>query len=425
MLRRQLERYGKWLIAIAILMAAGLGTAGVILVHQRLPLPWQKRYTVQVAFMNTAGVSPGLGQRVTVAGVTVGTILTSKLEDGHAVAKLEIDPKKLPRKRIHVDARAVLVPNTPLKDQQVDIDPGRAKTPSLPDGKKIEVANTSVPVDSDDLLNALDADTRDYFQILIGSTAEGLHGRGNDLRQLLRALGPTTRQIGELSAAVVGRRAQLRRLVTNLHVLSSATAAKDEQIGRVVDAADQTLQAISSQDSALSQSVALLPDTLARGRRTVRNTRDLAEQLVPTVRALNPAIRKLPGALVTVKPLLDEAVPVLRDKVRPLVREIQPLARDLTPAAVDLNAVTPSLTSAFRVLNYVAGELGYNPPGSNEGFIFWLAWFAHNGNSFLSTEDLNGSIWRGFGLIDCTSLVNQPQIVPLLQAVIGNLPVCP
>jgi phospholipid/cholesterol/gamma-HCH transport system substrate-binding protein len=157
----------------------------------------------------------------------------------------------------------------------------------------------------------------------------------------------------------------------------------------------------------------------------VRNTRDLAEQLVPTVRALNPAIRKLPGALVTVKPLLDEAVPVLRDKVRPLVREIQPLARDLTPAAVDLNAVTPSLTSAFRVLNYVAGELGYNPPGSNEGFIFWLAWFAHNGNSFLSTEDLNGSIWRGFGLIDCTSLVNQPQIVPLLQAVIGNLPVCP
>src|SRR4051812_13038720 len=116
MLRRQLERYGKWLIAIGALMVAGLATAGYVLVQQRLSLPYQDRYTVEAAFANSAGVSPGLGQRVTVAGVSVGTILTAKVEDGRAITKLEIDPGKLARKRIHVDARAVLVPNTPLKD---------------------------------------------------------------------------------------------------------------------------------------------------------------------------------------------------------------------------------------------------------------------------------------------------------------------
>jgi phospholipid/cholesterol/gamma-HCH transport system substrate-binding protein len=425
MLRRQLERYGKWLIAIFILMAVAIASGGYILVQQRLSLPFQKRYTIDMAFTNTNGVTPGLGQKVTVAGVSVGTILTTKLEDGLAVAKLKIDPGKLKRSRIHTDASAVLVPNTPLKDMQVDISPGSPKTKPLPKGGRILTANTTVPVDSDDLLNSLDADTRDYFELLVGSTGRGLQGRGRDLNELFRALGPTTEQVGQLTSAVVGRRTQLRRLVSNLRLLSSATAAKDQQIGQVVDAADVTLQAISSQDAALGRSIELLPDTLRSGRQTLHNTEELSNQLVPTLNALTPAVRKLPKALTTVKPLLDEAVPIVRDKLRPLVREIQPLARNLAPTTADLTASTPSLISAFKVLNYVAGELGYNPPGSNEGFIFWLAWFAHNGDSFLSTEDQNGSVWRGIGEIDCNTLVNEPSLVPLLQAVLGKLPVCP
>jgi len=94
----------------------------------------------------------------------------------------------------------------------------------------------------------------------------------------------------------------------------------------------------------------------------------------------------------------------LRTQLRPFIKDAQPIARALRPAVVNLNAVTPSLSDAFRVLNYVVNELAYNPPGDDEGFLFWVAWFFHNANSFLANEDANGSMWRGVLVTDCRTL---------------------
>jgi phospholipid/cholesterol/gamma-HCH transport system substrate-binding protein len=85
--------------------------------------------------------------------------------------------------------------------------------------------------------------------------------------------------------------------------------------------------------------------------------------------------------------------------------------------------VTPSLSNAFRVLEYVANELGYNPPGDNEGFLFWLAWFIHNANSLLSTQDAHGAVWRGMLVFDCKQLSQQPGTT-LLQTLLGPIPGC-
>ncbi|MEA2124862.1 MAG: phospholipid/cholesterol/gamma-HCH transport system substrate-binding protein, partial [Solirubrobacteraceae bacterium] len=73
----------------------------------------------------------------------------------------------------------------------------------------------------------------------------------------------------------------------------------------------------------------------------------------------------------------------------------------------DLVAMTPDLTTAFEVLNYVVNETAFNPPGDNEGFLYWTAWFAHNAASMLSTEDAHGGQWRGLALIQCSSLTGQ------------------
>jgi phospholipid/cholesterol/gamma-HCH transport system substrate-binding protein len=141
------------------------------------------------------------------------------------------------------------------------------------------------------------------------------------------------------------------------------------------------------------------------------------------MRALLPTARRLPSALRAMRPLLDTAEPVLRTQLRPFVREAQPLARSLGPTLVNLDKVTPSLTDAFRVLVYVVNELGYNPPGDNEGFLFWMAWFFHNANSFLSTEDANGSFWRGLAVTDCRTLTkSSPEVSQLATAILG--PIC-
>ena len=73
------------------------------------------------------------------------------------------------------------------------------------------------------------------------------------------------------------------------------------------------------------------------------------------------------------QPLLRSATPIVRDDLRPLVREAIPLFKQLRPSLRDLNRATPRLVRIGKVLNYLANELGYNPPGPEEGYLFWLA----------------------------------------------------
>jgi phospholipid/cholesterol/gamma-HCH transport system substrate-binding protein len=112
---------------------------------------------------------------------------------------------------------------------------------------------------------------------------------------------------------------------------------------------------------------------------------------------------------------MAEAAPILRHRIRPAVRDLQPLAGDLSTSTHNLSAVTPALSGAFRVLRYVANELAYNPPGRNEGFLFWFAWFAHNINSAFSIEDAHGAIARGFDVLSCDELAIQPGAAPMID----------
>jgi phospholipid/cholesterol/gamma-HCH transport system substrate-binding protein len=197
-------------------------------------------------------------------------------------------------------------------------------------------------------------------------------------------------------------------------VLSGAVAGKDREVAQAIVAGDATLRAVASEDAALRESLAQLPPTLAAARRSLDGATGFANELGPALTALLPAARRLPGALRAARPLVTEAEPFLHNQLRPLVHEAKPLVRDLTPAIYDLTAVTPELTNAFKVLRYVANELVYNPPGDNEGFLFWLAWFAHNADSVFSTQDAHGPVWRGLGLFSCSALAD-PQLQPILE----------
>jgi phospholipid/cholesterol/gamma-HCH transport system substrate-binding protein len=418
---RMIRKYIGWLSVLATLAVVSLAIGAYISVHQHLKLPGQNVYIVNAEFSTSSGLTPGLAQPVNVAGVRVGTITDATLKNGRSVVKMEIDPGKL--KHVYNDAHATLVPNTALKDMQVDIAPGKVTAGVLKHGGTIPVARTAPPIDSDELTNALDADTRDFFQLLVGGSDQGLRGRGHDLRNLLKALGPTAAELRPVGDALAARHVEIKRLTHNLSVLSRVTATKDSELATLVEASNATLGALASQDVALRSSISKLPGTLAATRHSLDSATTFANELGPTLDALLPTAKKLPATLKATAPLLKTAEPVLRTKLRPFVREAKPLAKALAPTVVNLAAVTPNLTSAFHVLNYVANELAYNPSGDNEGFIFWLAWFAHNSDSFLSTADAHGSTWRGLSLLSCFSLKNNP-LAPVVEAITGVVPAC-
>jgi phospholipid/cholesterol/gamma-HCH transport system substrate-binding protein len=114
----------------------------------------------------------------------------------------------------------------------------------------------------------------------------------------------------------------------------------------------------------------------------------------------------------------------VRNRLRPLVREATPLLALLRPSVERIESVTPPLIQVAHVLNRAVNELGYNPPGPEEGYLFWLAWYIHNGNSVLSVEDSHGVAWRGLVMFGCSTLgdliASNPALAPL-----ASLPICP
>ncbi|MGI8558258.1 MAG: MlaD family protein [Solirubrobacteraceae bacterium] len=419
-MKRAMKTHGVSVAYIVGFAVAAALAGSYILVQQRLQLPFQKRYEIAVAFPNTVGLSPGLGQPANVAGVRVGQIDSAALVGGRSLVKLSIDPSKLPR--VYANASATLHPNTPLEDMQIDIAPGGPPAAPLGSGAMIPLAQTQVPIQSDSFLGALDADTREYFAALVSAAGAGVNHRGPDLRALLRTIGPTSRQVRELTDALAARRVQLSRLVHNLAALAVSTNGKDREIAQVIVAGNATLRSLAGQTSALSASLDQLPGTLSDARRTLLHATTFANQLGPTARGLEPAARLAPAAIRAGGELVAVGEPFIRSHLRPFTKTATPPLTDLLPATRELNTITPDLASAFNVLNYLTNELVYNAGGRAQSYLFWLAWFVHNGNSFASTQDAHGSILRGFPLVSCSSLIAQPSLTPLVSLLTGVAP---
>jgi phospholipid/cholesterol/gamma-HCH transport system substrate-binding protein len=420
MIARQLQRSGKWIVAIFLTMLLAIASSIYVLSNERLHWPFQSSYEINVLFSSVDAVSPGQGEAVNVAGVRVGQIAGASLQHGQGVLRLGIDPGKLPR--LYSNARAMLVPNTPLKDMQVDIMPGGPPAPELRHGGTIPLAQTSVPTDSDEFLAALDSDTRAWLQSLAAEVDRGTQGRAADLAALLRQLGPTTAQVHEIARLLAVRRLELARLVHNLSTVSRAAAAKDRDLGALVQSANATFGALASQDTALRSSIGRLPGTLATTHTTLVDATTFARVLRPTLDALTPTARHLRGTLRDTRQVFRGAAGLPLDKVPPFIDAVLPLVNDIGPTTRALEAGTPPLIDAFKVLGYLSNELAYNPGGANQGFLYWLAWFSHNTASVFSTEDAHGAVVRGLGLFSCSGVSQSGSTAQLLALLFGVSP---
>lgn len=414
----KLRREARWIWPIVGIMLVGLACGGYVLSQERVKNPLAKRYSLRLQFDAVDAVTPGVGASVTVAGVKVGQIDGAELEDGRGLLSVSMDPKKLPR--VYSDAKAQLIPNTPVKDMQIRLYPGRRRSAPLREGAMIGVANTTTPVDSDEFLSALDADTRAYVQTLIASLGTGLKGRKRDLRSVLRSLGPTAAQMREISSLLASRRREIPALVHNLRRITEATARSRGDLRRVVDAGNATLEALATNDESLKRSLELLPPTLRAARSTLRHTPPFATSLRRNLTAIDPALKALPATLRATPDFTRGMLPLPPTEVARFVDGVAPLAKTVRPTSRDLAAATPPLRKAFRVLGRTTNQLAYQPSKESQSYLFWLAWFAHNANSVFTTQDAHGAVARGFVEFSCASLGVNSTVTQLFQTVLGT-----
>ena len=103
----------------------------------------------------------------------------------------------------------------------------------------------------------------------------------------------------------------------------------------------------------------------------------------------------------------------------------QPTVRQLGTATAELHSLAPFMTSSLQVLNYFLNELAYNPGGKDQGFLFWLPWFAHNGASAFPLADGNGGIARAAVYVNCSQISGAAgDLAPLFAALLGTADLC-
>lgn len=410
--------YVRFLVIFGMLGTLGIGASFYLLLKQRAPLPFRDVITLQADFTEADGVIRGIGQPVNVVGVRVGQVTDVEVVDGRARVTMELRRSRVPR--VYENGTAILEPITPLKDMQIALDPGRPPARPLRSGGTLHIGRTRTPIPLSDLLSTLDADTRAYLGALIAGADEGTRGRGADMRRALLTLGPTTDQIGAINRALAQRRHELARLVTNLATVTRA-ASRDEELAEVVSAGAQTLRSLADQETPLRKAIAELPGTMTRARSTLAKLSPFATRLTPTLHALLPGVRRLPATLRAVTPFAETGARTLRRDLRPFIREARPLVRAAGPAITRMSSATPGLTASARVLNYMLNELAYNPPGDDEGFLFWLAWALHNLNSASSAGDAHGSVSRASIVASCDSVPRNKD----LQRILDLVALCP
>jgi phospholipid/cholesterol/gamma-HCH transport system substrate-binding protein len=416
--------------AIIALLVLAIFVSSYILTNQRLTLPaWvpvigKDFFEFKGEFQTGQAVTPGQGQTVNVAGVNIGEIARVDLKDGKAILGLRLSDKGV---HVYKDATMLLRPKTGLKDMTVELNPGTKQAGELKENATIPVAQTQPDVNLDELLAALDGDTRQWLQVLITSGAQGLDGRGKDLGDTIRTFKPTAQALERINGALAKRRENIKTVIHNFSLVADELGDKDDQLARFVNTNGAVLRVLARQEADIRSTLQELPGALRETKLGLQKTGDFTAQLGPALNDLLPGARALAPMQRALRPFFRETTPVIHDSVRPLVRATRPVISELRPTIRSLSSATSNLFITLRTVNRLLDVLAYNPPGEQEGYLFWLSWANHLGANVFNTQDAHGPIRRGSVVIGCDALAVLDQVAAVnevLGTTIGliNLP---
>lgn len=404
-MKRAIKTHLKDFLAIAGLVLAALLVLLIILSNQKAALPsWvpglgQDFYSVNAEFPTGQAITPGQGQAAVISGINVGKVGAAELENGVAKIRLDIEPRY--RELIHEDAEFLLRPKTGLNDMVIEIDPG-TEGPPPKDGSTLPLAQGLSNVQMDQLWASLDRDTQDYLVLLLDGAGAGLHGKGRELSQALRRFAPFSHYTARFTGELMKRRQNIKRGVHAFSQIATELGNNDQAVADFITNSKNNLQAWADEEASLREALREFPSTLTAGRSALTASNRLSLTMRPTLLGLIPGAKNLKGSLRAVQSLSTNVTPYVRDDIRPFTRQVQPVFRDLEKTAKASAVTTDEFRGVFKSVNNLLDLLAYNPPGSTqEGFLFWAPWSAHNTNSSINAEDGIGPVRRGISTLSC------------------------
>ncbi len=333
------------------------GALGIILIaaltygcFTKFANPFASPFTINATFSSANGMIQGAPVRI--AGVDVGKVTgvtpIGSAAEGHQGAKvtMQISGNGLP---IHRNATFWIRPRIFLEGNFfVDLEPGTPESPVVHSGHTFPIQQGSEPVQLDQLLTSLQANTRQSLQTLIDQYGKAVYIGGKSYNASIQYWAPAYKYTAIVTHDLLGTRPNdLSTYINKGGTVSAALDAHPESLENLISYLDTTAGALARENTALQAAVAELPQTLSVAMPTLRSLNAafpplerLAEALIPGVKSSGPTIdaslplinqlrllvqpselRGLTGDLAVTIPalakLVKETIPLMKDEVRP------------------------------------------------------------------------------------------------------------
>lgn len=328
------------------------------------------------------------------AGVPIGKVRDIRRADGRVDVVMEIRGAAHP---VHEGATVRLRPKTLVEETYIELVDGDG--PEIPDGGRLADDAEQTSVQLDDVLNALDDETRTDARQLIRSLGDITGGTEDDLARLLGGLGQLGREGGTVLDVLSAQGDDLRGLVAETTQLLALLDTGEGQIGRLVTAADSVSNATASSRDALTSTMSGLPAVVGAAGDAAEPLDELTQSLAPVARDLRAASGDLNGALTALPPLTADLRALLPDLDAALQAAPATLG-EVPPVSGLLRDLLPEAEIALADLNPMLGYL--EPYGPD------VAAFFTNFGQALGMADANGHYLRAFVILNEQSFKSWP-----------------
>jgi len=284
------------------------------------------------------------GDQVQVGGVPVGSVTNIELtHDFKARITIHVASSLTPLHEGTISE--IRVPSlTSVANRYVALTPGPNNRPALPAGATLPASDTREVVDLDQLFNTLNAPTRKGLQEFIQGSAEQYAGAGKALGKATEYFAPSFAATDHFFSELVRDQSTFTSFLVESAKALTTIAARKESLSDLVEHADQTFQAIGSQQSSLARGLRELPVALDKGSKVFAEEPGTLAVLTQLIHAQQPSTRALTTLFTKLQPLVTTATPVVTDFSQAISR---PGAdNDLTEAFAVLPALAKELTSA-------------------------------------------------------------------------------
>ena len=361
-------------VGFVVLLLMGIGTYFGF----TKDIPFTAGYQLEAVFKSANSIRNGSPVRI--AGVNIGKVESVKRDPDSdaAIVTLNIQDKGLP---IHKDATMKIRPRIFLEGNfYVEVEPGTPSAPTLDSGDTVPMTQTSEPVQLDQVLTALQSDTREDLQALLEGYGEALtyeptaaddvghdpevHGLtgAEALNKASQYAAPAFRDSAIVQDAFLGtERHDLSKVVAGLGRVSKVLDSDERSLQDLVTNFNRTMAIFAGEAVNLRTTIRLLPGVL----NTANDALDSLNAAFPSTRAfareIIPGVRETPATIDAFFPWLDQARPLLSEaELRGLVSDLRPATNDLarvTEATIDLLPQANRISQCFSKVIFPTGDV--------------------------------------------------------------------